>query len=129
MKKSLIKRYSRKFCPLKSISRRSYSYIRKSTGKRIHVNASCIKSKGLRSRGLRPKRVISGLKKGELTKLGYSIHETEQKRHIALKKALKKFGYSKLIKKLNAIRTLTKNTSPTNSNKYHKDMLYISRIS
>ena len=120
--------YSRKKCPKGSISRVGYTYIKKSTGRRIRVKSTCVKSKGMRSRGKKSRRVLPSLKKGSLTKYGYSVKETDQKRHISLKKALNAYGYSSVIKKLNAVKLLTKNTNPTNSRIYGKDIKWVQKI-
>ena len=122
-------KYSRKKCPRGSISRKGYTYVKKSTGKRIRVRvkSSCIKSKSLRSRGKKSKRVLPKLKNGSLTKYGYSTSVGEKKRHVALKKAQKAYGYSTLVKKLNAVKLLTKNTSPKNSRIYGRDLKWIQR--
>lgn len=120
-----IRRYSRKKCPKGSISRRKYSYKKKSLkNKKIKVRASCVKSRGRRSRGLRVRRVLPSLRKGSLTKYGYHLSDPDEKRHKALKKAFTVYGYSSLIKKLNAVRIYNK-SKPTIYNKYTKDMLYV----
>ena len=124
--KSRSRSYSKKKCPKGSISRFGYSYRKKS--KKIKVSASCIKSRGLRSRGKRTSRVLPILKKGSLTKFGYSTHEPENTRRSALRKALKVYGYSSLIKKLNAVKLLTRNTSPSNSRIYGSDIKYIQNL-
>jgi hypothetical protein len=115
-------RYSSKRCPKGSISRRSY---RKRSGSR--VRSGCVKSKGLRSRGLRSNRVIPKLRKGTLSKYGYTIKEKSSERHNALDKAIKAYGYSTVIKKLNAVRTLTKNTFPKNAEVYSNDIKYLQK--
>ena len=130
MKRSRRRSYSKKKCPRGSISRLSYSYRKKSLGgKKIKVRASCIKSRGLRSRGKRTRRVLPLLKKGSLTKFGYTVHESADTRRKALHKALKEYGYSSLIKKLNAVRLLTRNTSPGNSKIYDSDIKYLQNLS
>lgn len=68
------------------------------------------------------------LKKGSLKKYGYSTAGSDKKRHSALKKSLKAYGYSTLIKKLNAVKLLTKNTSPKNSKVYAKDIKWVQKI-
>lgn len=50
------KSYSRKKCSRGSTSRRGYTYLKKSTGKRIRVKSGCIKSKGLRRSAKKLKR-------------------------------------------------------------------------
>ena len=49
-------------------------------------------------------------------------------RHRALDKAVKFYGRNNVIKKLNAVRVLVRNTSPENSKIYTKDMKYIQNI-
>ena len=79
----------------------------------------------VRSSRSRSNRVIPKLRKGSLTKYGYSLKEKAGVRHTALKKAVVAYGYSSVIKKLNAVRTLTKNTNPKNSEIYSKDIKYL----
>ena len=121
------KSYSRKKCPKGSISRRGYTFVKKSTGRKIKVKSSCVKSKGLRSKGKKTSRVLPTLKKGSLTKYGYSVSGSENERHSALKKALKAYGYSSVIKKLNSVKLLTKNTNPKNSKIYGKDLKWVQK--
>lgn len=117
------RRYSTKHCSLGSISRKSF--IRKSGSK---VHASCIKSKSLRSKGKKAKIYLPKLKSGSLTKYGYSVSEPQKSRKRSLKKAIKKYGKSGVIKKLNAVRLLTRNTSPKNSKKYTQDINFVQHI-
>jgi hypothetical protein len=63
--------------------------------------------------------------KGSLRALGYHAHNTSLSRHRSLSKAIKVFGYTELIHKLVAIRTLTKNKSPSVSEIYNRDIHYI----
>jgi hypothetical protein len=125
--KSLFKPYSRKSCPKGSMSRRRYSFKRKS-GKLVKVKASCIKSKSLRSRGIKPKRVIRILKRGELSKFGYHLADKKSVRQSALRKAVKEYGAGKVIKKLNAVRTLSKNVAPKNAKRYGRDIKFVQSL-
>jgi hypothetical protein len=115
--------YSTKSCPKGTVSRKSY---RKKSG--VKVKSACVKSTSLRSRGVMPKRVLPKLKTGSLTKYGYHIHDTKSIRHKALKKALKAYGFATLIRKLNAVRVLSRNTAPLNSKKYTDDIKYIEKM-
>lgn len=128
MKKSLLKPYSRKSCPRGSISRRSYKYVKKSLRKSIKVRASCVRSKGLRAKGIKPKRVIKILTKGALSKFGYHLADKSSVRQVALKKAVEKYGAGSVIKKLNAVRTLTKNVAPKNAKRYTKDIKFVQKL-
>lgn len=117
-----MKKYSKKACPIGSISRKSYT--RKSG---VKVEATCVESKGVRSKGLKPKVILPKLKEGSLLKYGYNLHESDALRHAALKTAVKKYGFSSTIKKLNAVRVLSKNIAPENSKIYEKDIRYIEK--
>ena len=70
------------------------------------------------------KKVIIKLDdKDYLTKFGYSTKLAKEERHKILLKAVEKYGYSSVIKRLVALRTLTKNTQPIKSNKYNNDII------
>jgi hypothetical protein len=143
-RKTRSKHYSRKVCPYGSVSRRAFSrkgssyvhgFVRKN-GSRVKgfirkngsVEAGCIQSKGLRSKGIKPSIYLPTLQKGTLSSLGYAVHESSEKRHEALRKALKVHGYSVVIKKLNAVRILSRNTNPANSAVYTSDIKYMQSI-
>jgi hypothetical protein len=115
--------YSKKKCPKGYVSRKSYT---KKSG--IKVKSACVKSTSLRSKGKTPKKVLPKLKTGSLTKFGYHIHDTKSMRHKALKKALRSYGFASLIRKLNAVRLLSRNTAPINSKKYNDDIIFIQNI-
>jgi hypothetical protein len=61
--------------------------------------------------------------KDYLKKFGYSTKLGKEDRHKVLLKAVEKYGYSSVIKRLVALRTLTKNTQPIKSNKYNNDII------
>jgi hypothetical protein len=63
--------------------------------------------------------------KGSLKKVGYSPKESVEHRHTALRKAVRAYGKPEVIKKLNAVATLTKNSQPENSRKYHEDATFV----
>jgi len=119
IRKSKSIRYYRKKCPKGSISRKQTLH-----GEKIKVRSSCVKSKGKRSHGIKPKRVLPSLKKGSLTKYGYHLSESAENRHKALRKAYNVYGYSTLIKKLNAVRIYNK-SKPIVYKKYTSDMDYV----
>ena len=77
------------------------------TSKTVLVEATCIYSKDTPG-----KAVIGPLKKGELTKYGYSAHIPREKRHVALKKAVLIYGALSVFHKLDAITKLTIRTAP-----------------
>lgn len=85
------------------------------------VKASCIKDRGLKGKGAK----LFTVRKGGLTKYGYRLDDSETVRHQSLGKARKHIPYATLIRKLNAIRILHKNTNPTYSNKLKQDMKWL----
>ena len=122
------KRYSRKLCKKGSISKRTYIVHSKKRGS-YKVKASCIYlPKSNRARGKRSKRVLPHLKEGSLSKYGFHINASPKKRKSSLRKAEKVYGKSKLIKKLNAVRVLTKNTDPKASKIYTASIRYVQKM-
>jgi hypothetical protein len=73
-----------------------------------YVKQSCTPNKGKPGKTTSEGKVIPKLKKGELSQFGYSTHSTEDERHKALLKAVEKLSYATVIRKLNAVRTLSK---------------------
>jgi len=118
------KRYSRKKCSKGYLSR--FSYKKKSGTK---VKASCVKSRrSLRSRGKKATVYLPKLKSGTLRKSGYSVHNKQKSRKRSLKKAVKVYGKNVVIKKINAVRILNKNTNPKISDIYTKDLHYVQSL-
>jgi len=109
-------------------TRRKKSRMKRKSAKRKSAKRKRSKSKRKRSKRRKSNRVLPKLKKGSLKKYGYSTAASDKKRHSALKKSLKAYGYSTLIKKLNAVKVLTKNTSPKNSKVYAKDIKWVRKI-
>ena len=70
---------------------------------------------------------IGFLKKGELGKYGYHhVKElSKRKRHSSLKKAVEEYGAQKMVKKLGALRTYQKNTSPEISKIFYEDQQWV----
>ena len=109
-----------KNCPKGYIIRNSYvrnPFVGKD-GKNVAmkvVTAKCIKSRGLpgkttdRYKG--PNKGIGPLKKGELSKHGYTSIKNMgvRKRHKALNSAVKEYGSPMILKKLGAVKTYQKN--------------------
>jgi len=127
---SYVKGPTRGRCAFGFIRRKSYSYKKKS-GTRVSVKGFCMLEKGKRGSGrgaARKLKVLPKLKKGSLTSLGYGIRESSATRHAALKKALKKYGYSSLIKKLNVLVVYNKNAHPDIAQTAHSDMMYVAKL-
>ena len=114
-------------CPKGKVLRKSYSrksYSRKS-GSRVkgsRVKASCIKDVGSRGKG---KKVFKNLRVGSLTKHGYTVSGSRDSRRISLRKAVKEYGTSSTIKKLNVISVYNKRSHPKTSRKAKEDMEFV----
>ena len=90
----------------------------------IHVKAKCIKDKGLPGKG---KPIFGHLRKGELSKYGYTMREPEESRHKALRKAVEKYGMIGVYRKLDAVAKLTTRTIPEASKIYEKDRDWVKK--
>lgn len=78
--------------------------------------------------------LIPPLKRGELTKHGYNVTKSNLARHRALNKATKtstgkesKKKTLSVLRKLNAVKTLTKKSQPGHSKVYDKDLKWIQK--
>ena len=112
-------------CPKGMIERAGY--VRKSSKKR--VKATCIKDQGRPGKG--PKLDIlltKGLSYdiGILSKFGYSLHDSHDIRIKALKKAIKNNNELKILRHVNALRTLFKSNEKY-YNKLDKDLKWIQK--
>jgi hypothetical protein len=92
------------------------------TKNNVYVPSKCIKDRGLPGKG--PK-ILPKLKQGTLE--GYSTKKSDLSRHRALLKHSREKSKSTVIKKLNAVKILTKNTSPKTSKKIQKDIKYLQK--
>jgi len=90
----------------------------------IHIKAKCIKDKGLPGKG---KNKIGPLRKGELSKYGYTMHDSEEHRHKALRKAVDEYGMLGVYRKLDAVAKLTTRTIPEASKIYEKDRDWVKK--
>ena len=114
---SQTKRRSRK-CPRGTIRRKAYK-----TKRGVTVRSSCIKDRGLPGKG---KRLFT-LKKGELGKYGYSLKQAREKRRVALNKARKELSHATLVRKINALAILMKNTHPDYSRRARADVKWLGK--
>lgn len=111
----------------------SQNTTRPNTRKRTYVHEACIKSRGLPGKtslqyGRDGKPAgIGPLKKGELGKYGYhhldELSKTERKQ--SLRQAVAEMGAPRVVRKLGAIRTYLKNTSPKVSAKFYEDQKWV----
>jgi len=107
----------------KGYTRKAYTRADGTRVKATKVKASCIKDKGMKGKG--PK--LFKLRKGTLSKHGYSLDLKAADRRKALDKAVKAEGHLPVIRKLNALYILQKNTNPVNSRKFKYDQQWVSR--
>lgn len=99
------------------------SYVR-SDGVRVKATSFHIKNRGRRGRG--PK--LFKLRKGGLSKYGYSSKSALESRHISLSKAISKGVPSlTLSQRLGALATLLKRTNPMLSKRLRKNQSWVSK--
>jgi hypothetical protein len=97
------------------------SYTRRLSKKSIRVKASRIKDQGKPGKG--PK--LWTVKKGGLSKYGYSSKDGMSTRHAALQKAIKAEGPNVIQKRLIAVSNYNKITSPTTHRVMRSDIEWI----
>jgi len=112
---------------------RRAAYTRKlKSGKRVHVDVGLIRNVGLPGKGYRGPNGgpgIGPLREGELSQFGYSnvVKKSAKARRAALKKAVAKYGSLSVRRKLQAVATYTKRTSPNASKTFTADIAWIKR--
>lgn len=112
-------------CSKGQIERVGYSYTRKKSSKKVKVKSTCITDKGKPGKG--PKLItIPEYDVGLLSKYGYSLSESHERRVKSLKKAIKENSELKILRHINALRTLLK-SNPKLYNKLDKDMKWIQK--
>jgi hypothetical protein len=126
-------------CPLGKIERTGYQYNKK--GKTVNVVPTCVSDKGKPGKG--PKEVKASLRVKEvkppqgpklivipkydiglLSDYGYSLHSSYDDRVKAIKKSLKAHDKLKILRHINALRTLQKSNEKY-YNKLSKDLKWI----
>lgn len=75
----------------------------------------------------RRRRKIKIRRPGSLKKLGYDPDYSRHARHIALGKAVRKYGYGTTVRKLNAVRVLTKRKDKKHSRIYEQDLKWLQK--
>lgn len=73
------------------------------------------------------KNLIGPLKKGLMTKVGYSVTGKTSTRRRAVDRAVKKYGKLSTLRKLNAVSVYTRRTSPAKSRKFKADVKYVQK--
>lgn len=143
-----IKSLSRKACPPGMIERkgfvRKYSSQVRQQGFTVHrngrtykvfpkekavsVNSRCVKNTGQRTinaSGPLRRTSIGPLRKGELSKHGYSFRKSQLARHRALKLAVQDYGPLGVFRKLDAVAKLTKHTLPDAAKTFKNDQDWV----
>ena len=70
---------------------------------------------------------IGKLKPGLMKAVGYDVKASTTRRRKAVDAAVKKYGKSSTIKKLNAVAVYTRRTSPVKSRTFKSDMKYVQK--
>jgi hypothetical protein len=107
-----------RICPRGEIIRRAYI---KRNGTR--VAEGCIKDRGLKGKGRR----LFTLRRGTLGKYGYRTKLETDKRRAALRRAVYGESYATVIRKLNAVAILQRNTNPKVYEKLRADMAWVQK--
>ena len=79
--------------------------------------------------GASARQRIGPLKEGLLKKVGYSASASKTRRRAAVKRAVKKYGRTSTIRKLNAVAVYTRKRSPGTSRKFKTDMKFAQKLS
>ena len=102
--------------------RKSYTTKKGTKVPKTHIGATCIKERGLPGKVLDEYKVITISNKNKLSEHGYSIKKSENTRYRALLKAIEDYGYLSVLRKLVALRTLTRNSNPEQSQIHNIDI-------
>lgn len=105
-------------CEEGKIFRRAYV-----TKKGTRVAGKCIKDQGKPGKG---KRLFT-LRRGTLGKYGYKTKFSENERRGALYRAVSGEGYATVVRKLNAVSILQKNTNPRVYKILRSDMEWVQK--
>jgi len=128
VKSTAKKTASRGNCPVGKIMRHSYTRVvnkKNGTRKLVRVKATCVKDMGKPGKLAPGAPSIGPLKKGELSRFGYSYKNPEQVRRRAIAVAIKELGSLNLYRKLDAVAKLTTLTSPKASQTFASDRDWI----
>jgi hypothetical protein len=92
----------------------------------LYVPAACVKDLGKPGKGVAGEG-IGPLRKGEMTKFGYSSKKGEEARHDALKKAVAELGPLSTYRKLDAVAKLSVRIAPDASRIFAADRDWVER--
>lgn len=85
------------------------------------------RSRSPKKRSLKRSSVRIPVTKGKLSKHGYHIDRSAERRHKSLKRASKDYGALSVFKKLNVLVTFNKNVHPKVSKKFKKDRDWVKK--
>lgn len=115
-------------CPTSKIMRHGYTRVvnkKNGTRKLVRIKPTCVKDMGKPGTLAPGAPTIGPLKKGELSRFGYSYKNPEQVRRRTIAVAIKELGSLNLYRKLDAVAKLTKLTSPKASQTFASDRDWI----
>jgi hypothetical protein len=87
----------------------------------VYAPASCVKDLGKPGKGVPEGEGIGPLRKGEITKFGYSSKNSTEARHLALRKAILQLGVLSTYRKLDAVAKLSLRIAPDSSRIFAAD--------
>ena len=112
--------YRTNTCPIgyelkEGYNRKSYTTKKGTKVPKTNVGSTCIKERGLPGKVLDEYKVITISNKNKLSNYGYSTKKSENARYRSLLKAIENYGYLSVLRKLVALRTLTRDSNPEQS--------------
>ena len=93
----------------------------------LYVPPTCVKDKGLPGKGIPKGKGIGPLRKGEMTRFGYSSKDSVEKRRLALKKAVTELGALSVFRKLDAVAKLSLRVAPDSSRIFAVDRDWVQK--
>ena len=120
----------KKSCSKSEIKRAPYNYTKK-TGTHVSVKETCIKDRGLPGKTPATKKIQYNMTPtfsiDNLAKYGYSdiVKKSASVRRKSLDDAMKAYGVLNVMRKLNLLMILNRNTNPTIASKFEADRNWI----
>lgn len=112
-------------CPGGKIERVAYKYTKKKTKKVVKVSKTCVTDKGKPGKG--PKLItMPEYDVGLLSDYGYNLKEKHELRVKSIKKSIKEHDPLKVLRHINALRTLQKSNDKI-FKKLDKDMKWLQK--
>jgi len=90
----------------------------------LYVPAACVKDLGKPGKGVPEGKGIGPMRKGEMTKYGYSSKKSEEERHEAIMKAVEALGPLGTYRKLDAVAKLSVRIAPDASRIFAADRVW-----